>query len=123
MQILGDAWRGLTEEQQAPFAQLAKEEAAQYAKELELLERAQRPTDVWQPIRRCNAVLDRLCDDPFSTIFLEPVDTDVYTDYLDIVESPMDLSTVREKLKNVKNWMGPEVFARDVRKVSILIYV
>lgn len=118
MTKLGDSWKGLTEEQQAPYVQLANEESVLHEKEKALLERAQRPTEVWQPIRRCHAVLDRLMDDPFANIFLEPVDTDVYTDYLDIVDSPMDLHTVREKLKTVKNWMGPEVFARDVRKVS-----
>jgi len=117
MTMLGDSWRELKEEGQAPYIQLANEEAALHEKEKALLERAQRPTEMWQPIRRCRAVLDRLCDDPFATIFLEPVDTEVYTDYLEVVDSPMDLSTVREKLKSVKNYMGPEVFARDVRKV------
>ncbi|KAL7553315.1 hypothetical protein ACHAWF_016591 [Thalassiosira exigua] len=117
MTMMGDCWRKLSDEQQAPYIQLAAEEAALFNKEKALLERAQRPTEMWQPIRRCGAVLDRLFDDPHALIFLEPVDTDVYTDYLDMVDSPMDLSTVREKLKSVKNYMGPEVFARDVRKI------
>lgn len=120
MTMLGDSWRDLSEEQQAPYVQLAAEETALYEKEKALLERAQRPTEMWQPIRRCEAVLNRLCDDPFASIFLEPVDTDLYTDYLEVVEFPMDLSTVRVKLKSVKNYMGPEVFARDVRKVRQL---
>jgi len=117
MTILGDSWRNLTEEQQRPYILIANDEAKEYEKEKALLERAQHPTEMWQPIRRCEAVLNRLCDDPFASIFLEPVNTDVYTDYLDVVDSPMDLSTVREKLKSVKNYMGPKVFARDVRKV------
>ena len=117
MTALGDSWRALGEAGQAPYAALAAEEGVQYERQRALLERAQRPTEVWQPIRRCRAVLDRLCDDSFSTIFLEPVDTTVYTDYLDVVDAAMDLSTVREKLKNTKNYMGPEVFARDVRRV------
>lgn len=120
MQMLGDSWRELTEDQQAPYFQLAKEESEQYEKEKLLLERAQRPTEVWQPIRRCQAVLDRLCNDPMASIFLEPVDTSIYTDYLDIIDSPMDLGTVRENLKAQKNYMGPESFARDVRKVRRL---
>ncbi|KAL7543718.1 hypothetical protein ACHAXR_013003, partial [Thalassiosira sp. AJA248-18] len=117
MTMLGDSWRGLSEEEQAPYIQLANEETVLFEKEKALLERAQRPTEMWQPIRRCRAVLDRLRDDPFASIFLEPVDTDVFTDYLEVVDSPMDLSTVGEKLKSVKNYMGPEVFARDVRKI------
>lgn len=121
MTMLGDSWRALGEEGQAPYVQCANEETASFEREKALLERAQRPTEMWQPIRRCRAVLDRLCDDPFVSIFLEAVDTDVYTDYLDIVDVPMDLSTVREKLKSVKNYMGPEVFARDVRKVRQLL--
>ena len=121
MAMVGDAWRALSEEQQAPFILLAKEESQAFEREKELLELAQKPSAMWQPIRRCKAVLDRLCDDPMASIFLEPVDTDVFTDYLDIVEFPMDLRTVRERLENTKNWMGPEGFARDVRKVSISI--
>mmetsp|Transcript_4601 Transcript_4601/g.10378 ORF Transcript_4601/g.10378 Transcript_4601/m.10378 type:complete len:2557 (+) Transcript_4601:190-7860(+) len=117
MTMLGDSWRALSEEQQAPYIQLANEETASFEKEKALLERAQRPTEMWQPIRRCKAVLDRLCDDPFASIFLEPVDTNVFTDYLEVVDVPMDLATVREKLKSVKNYMGPEVFARDARKI------
>lgn len=122
MSMVGDAWRALSEEQQAPFVQLAKEEVASYEREKELLERAQKPTEMWQPVRRCRAVLDRLCDDPMASIFLEPVDTDVFTDYLDIVDFPMDLGTVRERLNTLKNWEGPEVFARDARKVRTCHY-
>jgi hypothetical protein len=118
MQMLADAWRGLSEEQQGYYFLLADEEAKQYEKEKLLLEKAQRPQELWQPIRRCQAVLDRLCNDPMATIFLEPVDTDLYPDYLEMIEFPMDLGTVRENLKATKNYQGPESFARDVRKVS-----
>lgn len=118
MQILGDAWRALSEEQQSYYFLLAEEEAKQYEKEKVLLEKAQRPQEVWQPIRRCLAVLDRLCNDPLAGIFLEPVDTDLYPEYLEMIEFPMDLGTVRENLKRTKNYMGPEAFARDVRKVG-----
>ena len=121
MQMLGDTWRGMTDAEQAPYIQIAKEEADQYEKEKALLERAQRPSEMWQPIRRCQAVLDRLCNDPFAAVFLEPVDTDVYTDYLEMIESPMDLGTVRETLKNRK-YQAPEAFARDVRKVSRFMF-
>lgn len=117
MQMLGDSWRALSEEKQGYYFLLAEEEVKQYEKEKLLLEKAQRPQEVWQPIRRCQAVLERLCNDPMAGIFMEPVDTDLYPDYLDIIEFPMDLGTVRENLKKTKNYMGPEGFARDVRKV------
>lgn len=119
MSMMGDAWRGLSEEQQAPYVQMAKEEAEQFEKEKALMERAQRSMELWQPIRRCHAVLERLSNDPMASIFLEPVDTEVFTDYLESIDTPMDMSTVREKLKATKNYMGPEAFARDMRKVRI----
>ena len=121
--LLGESWNSLSDEQQLPFIQLANDEAAQFEQEKILLEKAQKPTEVWQPIRRCYAVLDRLCADPMAEIFLEPVDTDEFDDYLDIVDYPMDLRTVRERLGNVKNWQGPEVFARDVRKVRKAVII
>ena len=37
-------------------------------------------------IDRCHKVLERLWDDPFAVSFIEPVDTDLYDDYLDVVE-------------------------------------
>jgi len=38
---------------------------------------------------RCRKVLERLWDDPFAVSFIEPVDTDQYDDYLDVVEQGM----------------------------------
>mmetsp|Transcript_5980 Transcript_5980/g.11311 ORF Transcript_5980/g.11311 Transcript_5980/m.11311 type:complete len:2522 (+) Transcript_5980:139-7704(+) len=116
MSLLGDTWRNMTEEQQAPFIELAKEEVAEYEKQKVLLEKAQRPNGLWQPLRRCKMVLDRLSKDSFAEIFLEPVDLNEFPDYLEYVESPMDLSTVRQRL-DAKKYMGPENFARDMRKI------
>ena len=31
--------------------------------------------------------------------FLKPVDTKIFTDYLNVVKNPMDLRTMREKLQ------------------------
>ena len=116
MTILGDAWKTLTPEGQEPFIQLAKEEAKQYDKERLLLEKAQKPNEMWQPLRRCLMVLDRISNDGFASIFLEPVDVEEFTDYEEVVDQPMDLGTVRAKLTN-KKYQAPEQFARDVRKV------
>jgi uncharacterized protein YjiS (DUF1127 family) len=119
MTLLGDTWRNLTDEQQLPFIELAKEEAVEYEKQKVLLEKAQRPNGLWQPIRRCRMVLDRLSKDSFADIFLEPVDLNEFTDYADYVDYPMDLATVRRNL-STKKYQGPENFARDMRKVRQL---
>jgi hypothetical protein len=116
MSLLGETWRNLTEEQQAPFIELANEEVVKYEKQKILLEKAQRPNGLWQPIRRCNMVLERLKTDTFAEIFLEAVDLDDFPDYMEYVDSPMDLAQVRKKL-NTKKYQGPENFARDMRKV------
>lgn len=107
----------MSEEEKAPFMQLANEEAKQYEAEKDLLEKAQKPNGVWQPIRRCQMVLDRLCSDGFSEVFLNPVDTNDFPDYNEVIEQPMDLGTVRTRL-NSKKYQACEQFARDMRKVS-----
>lgn len=116
MTMLGDSWRTMTEDEQAPFLQLAKEEAEQYEKERQMMEEAQKPSKMWQPLRRCRMVLDRITTDGFAEIFLEPVDLNDFPDYEDLIDQPMDLGTVRTKLENRK-YQAPENFARDVRKV------
>lgn len=116
MKEVGDTWGAMSEEEQAPYLELAKEEVIEYERQRVLLEKAQRPNELWQPLRRCLMIVDRLSKDSFSDIFLEPVDINDFPDYLDYVESPMDLGTVRTKLLN-KKYQGPEQYARDMRKV------
>ena len=116
MSILGDKWKSMSEEEQAPFIQLSREEAELYEKERALMEKAQKPNEMWQPLRRCLMVLDRLEKDSFADIFLEPVDLDEFPDYEELIDSPMDLGTIRQKLADRK-YQAPENFARDVRKV------
>ena len=43
-------------------------------------------------------VLEKIMEDPYSVSFLEPVDTTLYDDYLDVVEEPMCLNDVLGKL-------------------------
>jgi hypothetical protein len=117
MTILGDTWRTMTEAEQAPFVELAKEEVKHHEKERALMEKAQKPNEMWQPMRRCLMVLDRVSKDGFANIFLEPVDLAEFTDYEEMIDQPMDLETVRKKLAS-KKYQAPEQFARDVRKVS-----
>lgn len=118
MTILGDQWKAMSDNEQEPFIELAREESKQYEKERQLMERAQRPNEMWQPIRRCLMVLDRISKDGFANIFLEPVDLDDFADYEEYIDQPMDLGTVRTRLKT-KKYQSPEQFARDVRKVRV----
>lgn len=118
MSALGDAWRKMSDDDKAKFTQLSNEEFKQYEIEKELLEKAQKPNGVWQPLRRCAMVLDKICSDGFADVFLQPVDTKEFPDYNDVIESPMDLGTVRKRLQT-KKYQACEQFARDVRKVCI----
>lgn len=118
MTVIGDSWMSMSETEQAPFLELAKQEGKQYEKERALMEKAQRPNEMWQPLRRCLMVLDRISQDGFANIFLEPVDVAEFPDYEEYVDTPMDLGTVRQKLKS-KKYQAPEQFARDVRKVRV----
>lgn len=118
MTIVGEQWNSMSEEEQAPFIELAKEEVKEYEKERALMERAQRPNEMWQPIRRCLMVLETLAKDEFADIFQEPVDLDDFPDYEELIDQPMDLGTIRIRLKN-KKYQAPEQYARDMRKVSV----
>jgi hypothetical protein len=116
MSILGAQWQKMSTEERAPFLELANEESKQFEKEKVLKEMAQRPTQVWQPIRRCHMVLDRLAADSFADIFLNPVDPEEFPDYDDFIDTPMDIGTVRKRLA-IKKYQAPEQFARDMRKI------
>jgi hypothetical protein len=116
MSILGHKWQSMSTEERAPFLLLANEESKQFEKEKVLKEMAQRPTQVWQPIRRCHMVVDRLAADSFADIFLHPVDPEDFPDYDDMIDTPMDLGTVATKLA-AKKYQAPEQFARDMRKI------
>ena len=116
---MGDVWRNMPEEQRKPFEVLANEESKRYQKEKVLMEKAQKPNEVWQPIRRCRMVLDRIAKDSFAEIFLEPVDTTEFHDYLEVIDVPMDLGTVRSRLEN-KKYQAAEQSARDMRRVSFV---
>jgi hypothetical protein len=62
-------------------------------------------------IDKLNFILDSLFSNPCSYVFRNPVnyDEDGLTDYLTIVETPMDLSTVKLKLKENKYISAQEV--------------
>ncbi|KAM6906545.1 PH-interacting protein isoform 1-T1 [Lycodopsis pacificus] len=65
---------------------------------------------------RCKELLDLIfqCED--SEPFREPVDLQEYPDYLQIVDSPMDFSTVLKTLKEAK-YQSPIELCKDVRLI------
>jgi hypothetical protein len=73
---------------------------------------------IWLPQERCRRVLEKIMNDNFSTSFIDPVDTDMYDDYLDIVDTPMCLNDVLENLDNNK-YKGQYYtkFAYDMRLI------
>jgi hypothetical protein len=121
MTILGNHWQTMTEEEREPFIQLAKEEVRQFEKEKTLLTKAQKPNEVWQPLRRCLMVVDRLAKDSFADIFLAPVDLEAFPDYEELIDAFMDLGTVKTKLQTRK-YQSPEQFARDMRRVRTISF-
>ncbi|OQR74143.1 bromodomain and WD repeat-containing protein 3-like [Tropilaelaps mercedesae] len=59
------------------------------------------------------AMLNQIED---SQPFRSPVDLEQFPDYLDVVDSPMDLSTVSQRLTNA-DYANPEEFARDMQLI------
>lgn len=47
-------------------------------------------------------LLNQLCKDDFSSMFLDPIDTLEFPDYEELIEKPVSLHDVREKLNNKK---------------------
>ncbi|XP_055904407.1 bromodomain and WD repeat-containing protein 3 [Eupeodes corollae] len=73
-----------------------------------------RGDDSWQV--NCRKLLDMMWVRPDSTPFREPVDTMQFPDYLQIIDTPMDLRTVKEDLLG-GNYEDPLDFAKDVRLI------
>ncbi|XP_029451437.1 PH-interacting protein isoform X2 [Rhinatrema bivittatum] len=66
--------------------------------------------------RQCQELLNLIfqCED--SEPFRQPVDLHEYPDYTDIIETPMDFGTVREKLA-AGNYESPMELCKDVRLI------
>jgi len=62
-------------------------------------ENQRQSTKIWNPLERCKRLLARICEDPYSVSFYEPVDTEEYDDYLDMIETPMCLSEIQGRLE------------------------
>jgi hypothetical protein len=76
-------------------------------------------TKVLNHPERCRRILEKLWEDPYASSFIDPVDTDVYEDYLDSVEEPMCLREVKEKLDSglYNKYQQYKQFAKDVRSI------
>lgn len=74
---------------------------------------------IFQPIERCRKVLEKIWDDPYALSFQEPVDTNVYEDYLEVVDEPMCLRDVKRKLESgeYSKYGQYNRFAADMRKI------
>lgn len=72
--------------------------------------------ELWQPLRRCEVVLHVLASDDFADPFNAPVELSDFPDYMQYIQTPMDLSTVRSRLEKGK-YKDVDMFKRDVRLV------
>lgn len=64
------------------------------------------------------SILDNLKDNiEISYLFLKPVTKKDAPDYLDIIKRPMDLSTIREKVRNME-YKSREDFRHDVWQIA-----
>lgn len=65
---------------------------------------------------KCRKVLDIIWNNADSRPFREPVDTIEHADYLQIVDTPMDLMTIKEDLHG-GNYESPTQFLKDMRLI------
>lgn len=76
-------------------------------------------TQIFNPVERIRRVFEKIWEDPYSVSFQDPVDIDVYTDYLEVVEEPMSLKDIRKKLDagEYSKYNQYTKFAQDMRKI------
>ena len=74
---------------------------------------------IFQPNERCRRVLEKIMEDPFADSFIDPVDTNLYEDYLDVVDEAICLQDIQNKLENgdYNKYNQHRQFANDMRKV------
>lgn len=65
---------------------------------------------------RCDEILDRLIKKDHYDIFLEPVNTDVVSGYLDVIKNPMDFTTIRNKLQQ-QQYRSLGEFRKDLDQI------
>uniref|UniRef100_A0A672UTK8 Bromodomain and WD repeat domain containing 3 n=1 Tax=Strigops habroptila TaxID=2489341 RepID=A0A672UTK8_STRHB len=70
--------------------------------------------DAWK--EQCKQLLNLIYEREDSEPFRQPVDLFSYPDYRDIVDTPMDFSTVKETLE-AGNYISPLEFYKDIRLI------
>ena len=73
---------------------------------------------VGSPLERCAAVLKVLQSRPDAYWFAEPVDLSQAEGYAEVIKSPMDYSTVAERL-SAGSYADPLAFGADMRQIFI----
>jgi len=72
----------------------------------------------WSAVVRCRFLFNQIVEDEYSDWFYDPVDTDLYPDYLSYVAQPMCLSEIQTRLQQPFAYDGnPQAFATDMRLV------
>eukprot|EP00803_Ostreobium_quekettii_P000531 evm.model.scf_1159.5 EVM.evm.TU.scf_1159.5 scf_1159:36174-39387(+) len=68
--------------------------------------------------RKCMDILDQVIQDmgKDADIFMKPVSKELVPDYYNIIREPMDLGTIRDKLKK-GSYSSPKEFAEDMRLI------
>jgi len=74
---------------------------------------------IWSPLERFKRVLDRICSDPYALSFLDPVDTNLYDDYLDVIETPICLNDVKNKLRT-NQYKGQYQFGKFIQDLRLI---
>ncbi|KAH9415597.1 Bromodomain and WD repeat-containing protein 3, partial [Dermatophagoides pteronyssinus] len=73
-----------------------------------------RPRKTWKQL--CRELIDQIFELPDSEPFRAPVDPIIYPNYAHIIDTPMDLTTVKEQLL-ADIYDSPQDFAKDMRLI------
>lgn len=76
-------------------------------------------TSAFQLAERCRRVLERIMEDGYAVSFIEPVDTETFDDYLDVVGESICLNDIKARLDNgeYSKYMQYRKFAQDMRQI------
>jgi hypothetical protein len=109
----------LTDTKFNPSTVIASNESVDELTGLPKIDNTRVTTKTWAPLDRVKQLLARVCEDAYCVSFFDPVDTELYDDYLDIVETPMCLRDIQEKLEagEYKGFSFVNKFLNDLRTV------
>ena len=76
-------------------------------------------SSAFQAVERCRRILERIMEDGYAASFIEPVDTDTFDDYLDVVGESICLNDIKDRLDNgeYSKYMQYRKFAQDMRQI------